>query len=414
MSSFSLFGGGKKNAGKGLREEAGRELLAGNYNKALELFVQCHEEKPEDMHLYAKVAELREKTGDAAGSVADYSKIAKAYAAEGFIVQAIAISKIILRIDPGKTEIQETLRALSEERGGNKGDDFFSKTGDSTVEATDNMRSGLASTPLLSGMSGEQLESFIESLELRNVAAGDGIWEAGSQGQHLYLIGMGQVSLLATDTQGNKKVFSQLKEGDFFGERSFMSRSKHKDDAIADVDCTILMINRETFDAWVEKHTEIRTTVEEFYRQRVLARVLAITPVFEGVPSDARMALADQFALREFEDDELIMQQGEIGETFYLIRSGSVALSVTDPSGEEVFSASLGEGEFFGEVALLTGRPRTATIFAEGAVELMELSRSDFDLLAEKYPSVRELVQSYLRKRAEETIRALRQKPAKP
>jgi len=413
MSSFSLFGGGKKNAGKGLREEAGRELLAGNYNKALELFVQCHEEKPEDMHLYAKVAELREKTGDAAGSVADYSKIAKAYAAEGFIVQAIAISKIILRIDPGKTEIQETLRALSEERGGNKGDDFFSKTGDSTVEATDNMRSGLASTPLLSGMSGEQLESFIESLELRNVAAGDGIWEAGSQGQHLYLIGMGQVSLLATDTQGNKKVFSQLKEGDFFGERSFMSRSKHKDDAIADVDCTILMINRETFDAWVEKHTEIRTTVEEFYRQRVLARVLAITPVFEGVPSDARMALADQFALREFEDDELIMKQGEIGETFYLIRSGSVALSVTDPSDEEVFSASLGEGEFFGEVALLTGRPRTATIFAKGAVELMELSRSDFDLLAEKYPSVREVVQSYLRKRAEETIQALRQKPVK-
>jgi len=414
MSSFSLFGGGKKSSGKGLREEAGRELLAGNYTKALELFVQCHEEKPEDMHLYAKVAELREKTGDAAGSVADYSKIAKAYAAEGFIVQAIAISKIILRIDPGKTEIQETLRALSEERGGSKGDDFFSKTGDSTAEATDNMRSGLANTPLLSGMSGEQLESFIESLELRNVASGDGIWEAGSLGEHLYLIGMGQVSLLATDAQGNKKVFSQLKEGDFFGERSFMSRSKHKDDAIAEVDCTILMINRETFDAWVEKHQEIRTTVEEFYRQRVLARVLAITPVFEGVPSDARMALADQFALRTFEDSELIMKQGEIGETFYLIRSGSVALSVTDPSGEEVFSSTLEEGEFFGEVALLTGRPRTATIFAKGAVELMELSRSDFELLAEKYPSVREVVQSYLRKRAEETIRALRQKPAKP
>jgi len=413
MSSFSLFGGGKKHSGKGLREEAGRELLAGNYTKALELFVQCHEEQPEDMHLYAKVAELREKTGDVAGSVADYSKIAKAYATEGFIVQAIAISKIILRIDPGKTEIQETLRALSEERGGGKGDDFFSKADDSAVEATDNMRSGLANTPLLSGMSGEQLESFIESLELRNVAAGDGIWEAGTLGEHLYLIGMGQVSLLATDAHGNKKVFSQLKEGDFFGERSFMSRSEHKDDAIADVDCTILMINRETFDAWVEKHQEIRTTVEAFYRQRVLARVLAITPVFEGVPSDARMALAEQFALRAFEDGELIMKQGEIGDTFYLIRSGSVDLSVTDPSGEEVYSASLVEGEFFGEVALLTGRPRTATIFAKGAVELMELSRSDFDLLAEEYPSVREVVQSYLRKRAEETIRALRQKPAK-
>jgi len=90
-----------------------------------------------------------------------------------------------------------------------------------------------------------------------------------------------------------------------------------------------------------------------------------------------------------------------------------VALTVTGPSGDVVFSATLSEGEFVGEVALLTGRPRTATIFAKGSVELMELSRSAFDLLTEKHPSVREVVQSYLRKRAEETIQAIRQRPAK-
>ncbi|PJC69123.1 MAG: hypothetical protein CO017_08505, partial [Zetaproteobacteria bacterium CG_4_8_14_3_um_filter_59_5] len=68
---------------------------------------------------------MREKTGDAAGSVNDYCRIAKAYAAQGYVVQAIAISKIILRIDPGKTEIQDKLRELSEERSGGKNDDFF-------------------------------------------------------------------------------------------------------------------------------------------------------------------------------------------------------------------------------------------------------------------------------------------------
>ncbi|OIO68473.1 MAG: hypothetical protein COW19_00985 [Zetaproteobacteria bacterium CG12_big_fil_rev_8_21_14_0_65_55_1124] len=413
MSKFSLFGAKAKKTGKSLREDAGRELLAGNYAQALELFIQCHEEKPDDMHVYAKVAELRAKTGDAEGAVADYSKIAKAYAEQGFVVQAIAISKIILRIDPSKTEIKDKLRKLSEERGGGKDDDSFASVAPGEGHAADNLRSGLAKTPLLSGMSGEQLESFVESLELRNVAAGEGIWQAGSPGEYLYLIGMGQVSLLATDAQGRKQVFSQLKEGDFFGERSFMARTAHKDDAIADVDCTILMLDRDTFDNWVAKYPEIGTTVEEFYRQRVLARVLAITPVFEGVPSDARIALADQFTLRTFEDGELIMKEGEIGDTFYLIRSGSVALTVTGPSGDVVFSATLSEGEFVGEVALLTGRPRTATIFAKGSVELMELSRSAFDLLTEKHPSVREVVQSYLRKRAEETIQAIRQRPAK-
>jgi len=412
MSSFSLFGGGKKKTGKNLRESAGRELLAGNYAAALELFVQCHEEKPDDLHLYAKVAELREKTGDVAGAVADFSKIAKAYAADGYVVQAIAVSKIILRIDPDKTEIQEKLHKLSEERGG-KDEDVFSGAQKAEVAGEGDTRGSLESTPLLSGMSGDQLSSFIDSLELRNVEAGEGIWQAGSPGDYLYLIGMGEVSLQATDVEGRKKVFSKLKEGDFFGERAFMARSEHNDDAIAETDCSILMVDRNTFDKWVEKYPEMATTVEGFYRQRVLARVLAITPVFEGVPSDARLALADQFALRTFADGEQIMKEGEVGDTFYLIRSGSVSLSVGGVSGEVVFSATLGEGEFVGEVALLTGRPRTATIIAKGPAELMELSRADFDAIAGIHPSVRTVVQEYLRRRAEETIRAIRQRPAK-
>ncbi|MDX8392665.1 MAG: cyclic nucleotide-binding domain-containing protein, partial [Mariprofundaceae bacterium] len=369
---------------------------------------------PDDLRIYAKVAELKEKTGDTHGAVADYDKIAHAYADEGYVVQAIAVSKLILRIDPTQTAIQESLKALSEERGGS-GDDFAftSATGESAPSA-DKVRAGLASTPLMSGMSGEQLESFIDSLQLRNVDAGEQIYRTGEPGEHLYLIAMGKVSLQATDMQGRKQVFSQLKEGDFFGERSFMSRIDHKDEAIAESECSILMVDRSTFDGWVEQHPEMRKTVEDFYRQRVLKRLLAITPVFEAVPKDARMVLVEKFTLRTFEDGDVIMREGEVGETFYLIRSGIVALMVSGPENKKALQASLSEGDFFGEVALLTGRPRTATIHAKGSVELMELSRSDFDLITQEYPSVREVVQNYMRKRAKETIDALRNQTTQP
>lgn len=408
MSKFSLFGGDKKKTGKALREEASHALLAGDFARALTLYIQLHEETPEDLRLYAKLAELREKTGDAAGSVNDYCRIAKAYAAQGYVVQAIAISKIILRIDPGKTEIQDKLRELSEERSGGKNDDFFASVARDAVPAADNIRAGLGNTPLLSGMSGEHLDSFINSLQLRHVDAGEEIYKAGEPGEHLYLIGMGQVSLQAIDARGRKKVFSHLKEGDFFGERAFMSRVAHKDEAIAESECSILVVDRDTFDRWVEGHPEMRTTVEEFYRERVLARVLAITPVFEGVPTEARMALADKFTLRTFDEDDIIMNAGEAGDTFYVIRSGRVGLRVAAPDGAEVLNATLAEGEFFGEVALLTGRPRTATVQASGgAVELMELCRADFDAITEEYPNVRKVVENYMRERAKATIDVL-------
>lgn len=402
--------GGKAKGGKALREEAGRILLEGDHAQALQMFVQLHEESPDDVRIHTKVAELREKTGDTDGAVNDYCKVAEAYADQGFVVQAIAVSKIILRLDPENTAVQEKLRKLSDERGG--GNDSFGFSGEESSDH-DQVRAGLANTPLLSGMTGEQLGSFIDSLSLRHVDAGEAIYRSGDPGEHLYLIGMGQVVLKDIDTQGREQVFSHLREGDFFGERAFMARMGQKGDAIAETECSILMVDRTTFDQWVEKYPEMSDTVEEFYRQRVLARLLAITPVFEGVPAEARLALTDQFSLRIFDDGEIIMKQGEISDGFYLIRSGSVALAVVGPNGEQVFHAILGEGEFFGEVALLTGRPRTATVVANGAVELMALSRADFEQITEEYPSIRQVVQDYLRRRAEETIRALRQQSAR-
>ena len=169
------------------------------------------------------------------------------------------------------------------------------------------------------------------------------------------------------------------------------------------------MIDRATFDAWVEKYPGIQSTAEEFYRQHVLAQVLAITPVFEGIPDDVRLELSHRFKLRTFGDDETIVTEGEGGDTFFLIRSGTVQVSTVNMnSGQrKILLGTMVAGNFFGEVALLTGKPRTATVTAQGAVELMELSRSDFNEIAAKYPSIRAVVEAYQKKRVQSTIKTL-------
>ena len=149
-----------------LRNKAKRALLDGKYKRALGFFEELHKADPGDVRTHVKLAELREKTGDTATAVKDYLAIAHAYAEQGFVVQAIAINKIILRLDPSQTEVKDRLKELSDERG----DDWAI----STISATDQVKSADISskdhaklsferTPLLSGLAGEELEAFMDS-----------------------------------------------------------------------------------------------------------------------------------------------------------------------------------------------------------------------------------------------------------
>ncbi len=401
-----------------LKNKAKRALLEGKYKKALEFFEELHKANPTDLRDHVKLAELREKTGDTAGAVKDYITIANAYAEQGFVVQAIAINKIILRLDETKTEVKERLKELSNERG----DDWAITTvtpadhlGETDVSGKDRAKLSFERTPLLSGLSGNELESFMDSLELKEVAAGDAIFKQGDPGNSLYLIGMGAVGLEALLTSGKKRVYTRLTEGDFFGEHAFMARSTHHDSAIAEKDTSVLVIDRPTFDNWVAKYPAIQATVEDFYTRRVLARVLAITPVFEGVPPEARIALAEKFQLQSYKDGQVVVTEGEAGDTFFLIRSGKVNVSTRGMGGqgEPIPLGSMSEGAFFGEVSLLTDKPRTATVAASGSLELMVLTRAAFKEIVSQFPSVLKVVEAYQKQRVQNTIKTLmkRNKP---
>jgi len=394
-----------------LRSEANKALLAGDFKKALELFTEIRKAEPDDMRARIKVAELREKTGDVAGAVQEYIEIAKAYADQGMAVQAIAIDKIIMRLDPSQTGVREQLKRLSEERG----DDWAMTQAAITAAGKGAASSAprITRTPLLSGLSGEELDAFIKSLQLRTLEKDEFVFRQGDAGDALYLVGMGEILLETTDASGRPRVFSRLGEGDFFGEVGFMSRSSHTHAARAGTESGVLMIDRATFDDWVAKFPSIRSVAEEFYRQRVLAQVLAITPVFEGVPARARSEMIRLFRLHTFRDGECIIREGDIGDTFYLIRSGEVQVSIMDRKlGREVMLGGMRAGDFFGEVALLTGRPRTATVRARGEVEIMELSRADFEGIARDFPETRAVVEDYLKRRVKSTIKKLMEQRA--
>jgi CRP-like cAMP-binding protein len=396
-----------------IKKKAKKALMAGKYEDALTFFTQIHKQDETDLRIFTKVAEMKEKVGDLKGALRAYTAIAKAYADDGFIVQAIAINKLILRLDPEQTEIKKKLRDLSTERGDDWAISTIAPQGillDAQASPEDKAKLSFERTPLLSGLSGQELDDFIDSLELKEVSAGDIIYNTSEENDSLFLIGMGSVRLETQSVRGSQQVFSRLGEGDFFGELSFMSKSAHMDSAIAESDVSLLIIHRPIFDDWVKKHPSIHDTVEDFYRRRVLARILAITPVFEGIPQEARIPLAQQFSLSFYHNGDVIIAEGDIESTFFLIRSGRVQVSTTnkkDPTNK-VILGTLGEGSFFGEVSMLTNMPRTASVTATGSVELLTLSGEKFNIIAKEFPTVRKVVEAYLKQRVKNTIKTLK------
>ncbi|MDX8413902.1 MAG: cyclic nucleotide-binding domain-containing protein [Mariprofundales bacterium] len=380
-----------------LKTDARNALLKKDLDAALMLFEEIHEKDSKDVRSWAKLAELLEKTGKVAEAIREYNGVAAYYAEEGFVVQAIAISKIVLRHAPDNKRALERLQELSRERG----------------DAVDGGESAskpqiqLQKTPLLSTLSGDELHAFIDCLNLRTVDDGEMIVRTGDEGGLLFLIGMGAVRLEAVNSQGERTLVRRLEEGDFFGEYAFMSRSSYLDDAVAEGQTSLMEIDRATFDSWVERFPSINETVEKFYRQRVLERVLAISELFRGIPVDAYKALTGYFTRRAFADGESVVKLGDAGDSCFLIRSGKVSVSTEDfrHAGKQVDLGFLNEGAFFGEVSLLSDKKRTATVVAVGEVELMELKRSDFTEIVKEFPQVLKTVETYQKERVKSTIK---------
>ena len=117
------------------------------------------------------------------------------------------------------------------------------------------------------------------------------------------------------------------------------------------------------------------------------ARLLAELELFEHVTEEDRASLAEFIDIRKLEAGETLFKTGEPGESLYIVRGGEVELFIRDTAGQKILLAIAGNGEVFGELALLDRGPRTATAMALTDTELLELDREDLLLLFHKSPT---------------------------
>lgn len=270
----------------------------------------------------------------------------------------------------------------------------------------------LKNVSFFSGLGEDVLASIARNLNPMELKASQSIVEAGQKPTALFIVEAGTVHVQGSEEGGD---FSELIAGDTFGEMALLTGKPYAHSAQAGTDAALWALPADEFEGLAQRHPEIRLALSKSLREPLASEDkvragdrLSSMPLFAGLSDDARWAVIDRMLLRHVPAGELVFAEGTPGDALYLIDSGQVEI-VSHGRRDGTVLATLGASEFFGEMALLTGRPRSTAARTATHTNLWVLYRSDFDDLVNRHPSISLALSKALSERLSEMDRRFTQ-----
>jgi CRP/FNR family cyclic AMP-dependent transcriptional regulator len=138
--------------------------------------------------------------------------------------------------------------------------------------------------------------------------------------------------------------------------------------------------------------------------QEAVQAVLSQVDVFRGLPKEALAGLAKMASARSFPAGSTLMRQGDVSESMFVILDGEVKVQRTDPLlADPLELAELGPGEIVGELAVLDGEPRSATVTARVPTNTLELTAPALAITVLQHPEVSRALLMVLSRRLRST-----------
>lgn len=249
---------------------------------------------------------------------------------------------------------------------------------------------------------------------------GDVIFREGDLGDNMYIIQSGAIEI-SRQRDGVKHVLAILESGNFFGEMALIDSRPRSATSTAISQSRLLLLTRNTLIERVRKDPgvvihllntlcrrltetnislrnrilgdeQLRFALENRRKNRnITGSDMPVSfpessdmhrqPSMTPVPADDRHKSADVIIDRkeciEIEPGEIIFRQGDAGDCLYIIAEGEVEISLGEDTGKHTL-ATLGPGEFFGEMSIITGQPRNADATAVKRSLVLHIKKEDF------------------------------------
>jgi CRP-like cAMP-binding protein/Fe-S-cluster-containing dehydrogenase component len=198
---------------------------------------------------------------------------------------------------------------------------------------------------------------------------------------------------------------AELGPGDLFGEMTCISLYPRSATVQAATDCVMFEMLRNVLDI-MQRNKTLKAQLDENYRRRALDDHLRSVPIFASLTGEFIDSLRSKVELIRYNKGDVICQQGDIADAFYLVRIGFVKVSEAH-RGDELVLAYLGRGGYFGEIGLLGEGRRTATCTALDHVEVVRIHADDFHRMMEAFPDVRRSLETVARQHQEQNRQRL-------
>jgi CRP-like cAMP-binding protein len=274
----------------------------------------------------------------------------------------------------------------------------------------------LARISLFSGLSRDALNDIVRLLLLRHVPAGEIIFSQGDPGDAMYIVDTGAVIADSSHTPGQMQY--RFNDGDFFGETALLTGKTRAFTAHSVSNSNLWCLYRTDFDTLLVKHPQLSAALSQALRTKLDA-----VNEYATEPHLRKIALAGGLSRTQLDELSAVLQprryqggstvyfEGSGSEEMYFIERGQVELWATTLQGP-ILLETLAEGDYFGEIALLSGRPRVGTAYALVDTDVWTLTKAEFDAFLRRYPNLGVVMSRILSQRMEQTLSRLRGGPA--
>ncbi|MEK6600051.1 MAG: cyclic nucleotide-binding domain-containing protein [Deltaproteobacteria bacterium] len=416
-----------------VKDKAEGYFSKGKLKEAVETYETIRSYSGKDPKIVLRLGDIYRKLGKNSEAVDVYKLAINVFITQGFVTKAIGVCKIIMDIDPSQTGVQKKIAELYTQKGivgegqaetskpqpppvplieGDKGGGWGRPAAgqpsstESPAKAAEEQPVKFPRTPLFSDLTRDELFAVIGKVKHQIISPGVFVFQEGDRGDSIYIVVSGELDIIVRDKKGNNVVLATLKEGDFFGEFGFFSNARREASVRATTPASILEIVKSDIDDIIARHKRVAEVLFNFYKERVVDRLMAISPIFEPLTPVDRKAILARLSSEKFEQGANVVNQGEIGDTMYLIKEGNIKVWVDDPQKGKIVMAVLEEGDFFGEIALATSKPRVANCTAVTNVELVLFSRPMIKDILAKYPDIRKALEDVIKARVADVIKA--------
>ncbi|XP_077085972.1 protein kinase, cAMP-dependent, regulatory, type II, alpha, B [Siphateles boraxobius] len=220
----------------------------------------------------------------------------------------------------------------------------------------------------------EVLDSMFEVL----VKPHDSIINQGDDGDNFYVIERGVFDILI-QKDGSSCCVGRYDNKGSFGELALMYNTPRAATIRAAQEGALWALDRATFHRLI-----VRNNAK---KRKMYERFIESVPLLKSLQLSERMKIVDVLGMKSFRDGELIIRQGDSADCFYIVESGEVRImirsrtSAGQRSEQELEVARCTRGQYFGELALVTNKPRAASVYAAGETRCLVIDVQAFERL---------------------------------